>query len=112
MSSKVKDKQVRGNNVGRTFQMQEKAHVKGPEAERRLPYLENSNKGWCGWNLVVIQERTECGGAGETGKCQKKKKLYRLCRGSNQAYSKAPGLHLVMEHHVTHATTLSSKEFP
>lgn len=73
MSSKVKDKQVRGNNVGRTFQMQEKAHVKGPEAERRLPYLENSNKGWCSWNLVVIQERTECGGAGETGKCQKKK---------------------------------------
>lgn len=61
--------------MGRTFQMREKAHVKGPEAERRLAYLENSNKGWCGWNLVVIQERIECGGAGETGKCQKKKTL-------------------------------------
>ena len=45
--------------------MQEKACAEGPEAERRLAYLKNSNKGFCGWNLVV-QGRMESGEASET----------------------------------------------
>ena len=106
-SSKVKNEEARGSNMGRTSQLAE-----DPGAERGLADLKNSNQGSHDWNLVM-EGRREGREAEATGHMSNQEDFMGCVRGLDQDWqcSKAPGLYLVTGHRVTHTATLGAKEF-